>query len=453
MPATVFEHHPGPDGVSASPDFTLTVEGEPVFVYHTPVASVALITADRALDVEVRPAFPFEKAVVRPLSRGVTPAIADGLVRFTAPPTTPEAPTLLSLELDDELRRPLILLVRPPETSPPRPGDPDVLYLQPGKVHDLGRVELTSGQTLYIPGGTVLRGNVVARDAENVSIRGRGVIDGSGHTWETGGRRERLVHLAGCRNVRIEGVTLLDGRTWQVVPAGCDGVTIQNIAIVSGGNSDDGIDLVSSRDVLVEGCFIRTKDDCIAIKGVPDFHERAALPVRDVEVRRCVFWNAEWGNALEIGYETRVDEMTRIAFRDCDVIHCEAERYGSGGVLTIHNGDRAVISDVLYEDIRVEDAREKLVDFKISVDRYSRDAERGQIRDITLRNVRVVGGIAPVSILQGFDGEHLPGPITFEDVVIHDEPPMRDAASARLVTEKVRDVRFVVGGEDFPLRR
>ena len=114
-------------------------------------------------------------------------------------------------------------------------------------------------------------------------------------------------------------------------------------------------------------------------------------------------------------------------------------------MLTIHNGDRAVVSNVLYDDIRVEDSCEKLVDFKICFDRYSRDAERGQIRDVTVRNVRVVDGSPPVSIVQGYDQNHIPERITFEDVVIHGEPA-RDASAARMVTEKVRELRFVVGG-------
>lgn len=436
--------YPAPSGVAPSPDYALTVNGREVFVYHCPVASVASVTASDVVHVTVRPRFGFQRVTIRPLSRGIAAEVRDGAIHFDAPPGVADAPTFLSIELDEELRRPLFLFVNPPEVDPPRPGDPNVIYLEAGQVHDLGRLELQSGQTLYIAGGAVLRGNVYAHEAEGIAIRGRGTIDGSLHPADNP-RRERLVHLAGCRDVLVEGITLLDGRTWQLVPAGCDDVTISNVKVISGANSDDGMDLVGSRDVLVERCFVRTKDDCIAIKGFDSYHPRAGLPVENVLVRDSVFWNAEWGNALEIGYETRVDAIRDVTFSNCDVIRCEAERYGSGGVLTIHNGDRAVVSNVLYDDIRVEDSCEKLVDFKICFDRYSRDAERGQIRDVTVRNVRVVDGSPPVSIVQGYDQNHIPERITFEDVVIHGEPA-RDASAARMVTEKVRELRFVVGG-------
>ncbi len=446
---THFTHYPAPPGMPASPDYTLRINGEEVFVYHCPVASVASVDADTAVRVEIRPAFPFERVRVRPLSRGIVPEVGEGVIRFSAPPGTLGAPTLLSIELDDELRRPLFLFVNPPEEDPPQPGQDGVLYLEGGRVHDLGRIELQSGQTLYLAGGAVLRGNIVAREAKNIAIHGRGIIDGSLHTYQTA-HRERLVHLIACDEVTVEGVLLLDGRTWQVMPAGCEDVTIRNVKIVSGSDSDDGIDLVGCRRALVDGCFIRTKDDCIAIKGFANYHERGGLPVRDIEVRNSVFWNAEWGNALEIGYETRVDSISHVRFHNCDVIRCEAERYGSGGVLTIHNGDRATVSDVLYEDIRVEEAREKLFDWKVCFDRYSRDAERGRIQGVTARNVRVVDGPAPVSILQGYDQDHLLREITFEDVLIHGRP-LRGATEGRMVTEKVRDVRFVVDGLEYGL--
>jgi hypothetical protein len=34
----------------------------------------------------------------------------------------------------------------------------------------------------------------------------------------------------------------------------------------------------------------------------------------------CVFWNDSWGNVMEIGYETRSDEIRDIVFHDVDVV-------------------------------------------------------------------------------------------------------------------------------------
>lgn len=95
--------------------------------------------------------------------------------------------------------------------------------------------------------------------------------------------------------------------------------------------------------------------------------------MKNILVEHCVLWNAEPGNAVEIGYEVRCDEISDITFRDLDIVHCEYEGNQSGGVLTIHNADRAHIHDIVYEDIRVEDAQEKFVDIKVLDSKYSLD--------------------------------------------------------------------------------
>ncbi|MGD2175444.1 MAG: hypothetical protein PVJ27_08580, partial [Candidatus Brocadiaceae bacterium] len=131
-------------------------------------------------------------------------------------------------------------------------------------------------------------------------------------------------------------------------------------------------------------------------------------------------------------------------FRDCDIIRVEHEGYQSGATLSIHNGDRAVVSNVRYEDIRVEDSREKLIDLKVLLARYSRDEERGQIRDVHFKDIRVVDGPFPVSIIQGYDADHIIRDVTLENLVVHGRP-VRSANEARMVVELARGVRFVAG--------
>ena len=87
------------------------------------------------------------------------------------------------------------------------------------------------------------------------------------------------------------------------------------------------------------------------------------------------------------------------------MIHCEREGYQSGGTLTIHNGDRADIHDVSYEDIRIEDSREKIFDLKICNACWSHDPIRGQIRNVLFKDIAVVDGPFPPSIIRGFESE------------------------------------------------
>lgn len=48
-----------------------------------------------------------------------------------------------------------------------------------------------------------------------------------------------------------------------------------------------------------------------------------------------------------------------------------------------------MVSDVLFENIRVEHHYDKLVDFRIIESRWSRDKESGHIRNVNLRNIEV----------------------------------------------------------------
>jgi hypothetical protein len=107
-------------------------------------------------------------------------------------------------------------------------------------------------------------------------------------------------------------------------------------------------------------------DDCIAIKSMG--RDEPAADCEDIEVEHCIFWNAAWGNALEIGFEVRSDYVRNIVFSDNDIIHVQM-----GAVFSIHNSDSATVENVLYKNIRVEDARQKLIDLGIMRSLWSLD--------------------------------------------------------------------------------
>jgi len=207
----------------------------------------------------------------------------------------------------------------------------------------------------------------------------------------------------------------------------CKGVHVHHVNEIGWVVGSDGVDVVASHDVLIEHCCLRNNDDCIAVKAFPGYRqlvaadEEAPVPmsVEHVLVRDCTFFNAHAGNVMEIGFELRSDVVRDVVFRNCDVIAA----HGEGGVFTIHNGDHALVEDVLYEDIRVEHYYDRFVDFRILHSRYSRDEERGRIRNVTLRNVRAVrNSYNCLSLLGGYDAAHRVENVVFEDVRMGDLP-------------------------------
>jgi hypothetical protein len=170
----------------------------------------------------------------------------------------------------------------------------------------------------------------------------------------------------------------------------------------------------------------------------------AEVDTHDITVRHAVLWNMPTGgNGLEIGFETRNHRIHDVRFEDIDLIHVER-----GSAISIHNGDDATVENVVFADIRVEDARRKLIDFAVlyaqyGADRPATDAEnarrldrgglwdgllgygpeekaaraklRGHIRNIRVTRLHVVDGSLPYSIVAGFDAEH-----AVENVVVED---------------------------------
>lgn len=410
--------------------FTLRINGRPVPVLETEIGAFAGVAFAGKVQVEVITTIPFKAVKVRPLARGITASVQGQTIRFEL-----DRPAKLSVELDDQIRRPLFLFADAIE-EPNLEGD--VIRFAAGKVHDAGAIHLTDNQTLYLEAGAVVRGAIYAEDAKNIRITGRGILDGRGFKKH----EQRMIQPIRSRNIVIEGITIVGSPSWTVCPYGCDDVVIRNVKLVNWRDNDDGIDVVGCQRVRIDDCFVRTKDDCIAVKAVHYHHSDAGMrDVKDVTIERSVFWNAQWGNALEIGFETRCESISDITFRDCDVIRCEREGFYSGGVFTIHNGDRAVVSNIRYENIRVEDAREKLIDFKVLHSHYSKDTQRGQIRGIVLKDVHIVDGELPPSIIQSFDREH-----RVEDVLIDNlrfkGRKVETFLDARLIAERAVNVRF-----------
>jgi polygalacturonase len=87
-----------------------------------------------------------------------------------------------------------------------------------------------------------------------------------------------------CNQFTIEDVKLMNSAFWTLHPYACDGVVIRNLNITARGHSapnSDGIDPDSSRNVLVEDCFVDVGDDTVAIKSGMDYAGRQfAHPVR-----------------------------------------------------------------------------------------------------------------------------------------------------------------------------
>lgn len=82
--------------------------------------------------------------------------------------------------------------------------------------------------------------------------------------------RPNFIQTINCKNVLLEGVTLLDSPMWQVNPVLCENVIVRGMTLRAHGYNTDCVNPESSNYVLIENNVFDSGDDCIAIKSGRD---------------------------------------------------------------------------------------------------------------------------------------------------------------------------------------
>ncbi|MGN1121263.1 MAG: glycosyl hydrolase family 28 protein [Eubacteriales bacterium] len=302
---------------------------------QTEPTSYVSLGSDGTFTLNITPAAPFETVTVRPLSRSITPQINAGTVSVTFP-----GPSQYSVEFDG-MHHVLTVFANPEKDFGITPEDENVLYFAPG-VHFLEEVvELDDNCTVYLAHGSVVYGGFKAAEKHNIRVIGYGILDNS--NIERGKGTPFL--FSHCENVLVEGVTVVNSAAWSIHFSGCTDVTVENIKLIGMWRyNSDGCDFTNCTHAVLRNSYLRNYDDCVVIKGLSGNRE---LPVSDIRVEHCVLW-CDWGRALEIGAETSAPSISGVRFTDCDIIH------GDAVMMDIQHGDRALISDILFQNIRAE---------------------------------------------------------------------------------------------------
>jgi len=434
--------YPGAPGMTAATDRQVQVDGQNVFVYEVPVnfnrvysltptrqnTPVAYFDFSGSVTVTVTaPGTVITTALIRPASYGVQPTVSGDKITFTL-----TKPGNLTLELNNLPNRALHLFADSIEANPAHSGDANVRYFGPG-VYDAGEMNLGTGQTIYIAGGAVVYGAVRGGSINNATVRGRGILHG-GHIARDQGWQNLVNISSGSSNVNVNGIILFDSPTWNMNIRQTNGMHINDVKIIGSRPNSDGIDFVGCQNSTVDRCFIRAWDDCLCVKTDNTGNSTG------ISFTGCTIWT-DLAQSMEIGYESRSDVINNINFKNIDVIHAFHKP-----VMSIHVGDRAVISDIHYEDIRVEDARlnnvqedNLLVDIWIGTGVWTQDAERGKVGgNITFKNINMTGGRTLRNRLWGFDGGHKVTGVSFTNMTILGAP-IRSLTDGNFITNAFID--------------
>ena len=202
---------------------------------------------------------------------------------------------------------------------------------------------------------------VSGKDLENVTIAGKGTIEGSGAVWWEAAEEARrkvsgytlprpnLIVLTRVKNLVVRDVTIQNSPKFHLVPTECDDVLITNVTILAPERAanTDAIDPSVSRRVTITKCLIDVGDDNVAVKSGKRMDGRE-FACEDLTITDCTF---KHGHGMSIGSET-VGGVKNVLVKNCTFentdygIRIKSDRKRGG-----------TVENLLYEDITMKDVR------------------------------------------------------------------------------------------------
>jgi polygalacturonase len=322
------------------------------------------------------------------------------------------------------------------------------LYFPPGR-YLTGSVHLESNLTLHLEAGATLLYSgdpadsplvqsrwegttawthgplLYANGRENITITGRGTIDGQGQNWwdpqrspdpqrvernraareawqklytriQQGGEggsvtRDDFTAAAGfirpslivpyeCKNIIIEGVTITNSPMWLLHTIYSENITVRGVSFVSRGPNGDGYDLDSCRNVRISDCFFDTGDDCIVIKS-----GRVGRPTELVTITNCVRYRGH--GAVVVG-----SEMSG-GIRDITASNIVTRGTDRGIRLKTQRGRGAVVENIRFDNWVIIDAPKEAIHITSNYSRTEpapKSEKTPVMRNIAISNVTVV---------------------------------------------------------------
>ncbi len=255
---------------------------------------------------------------------------------------------------------------------------------------------------------------VYAHEQENIAITGKGTLDGraSDENWwrwkgiqgddvktlrnqgEAGVPVEKRVFGAGkklrpnmiqpykCKNVLIEGLTIRNSPMWHIHPVLSTNVIVRNVKVTGHGPNNDGCNPESCKDVLIEGCFFDTGDDCIAIKsGRNNDGRRVNMPSENIIIRDCEMRDGHGG--VVIGSEMTGGARSIFA-EDCMMDSPNLERALRIKTNSVRGG---IVENIYLRNITIGQVAEAV----LKINFYYGEGDIGDyppaVRNINLENV------------------------------------------------------------------
>ncbi len=400
--------YPAPPGLKTSPDFTVSADNQEVWVERigSKYASfeydlygsremedlnVASFSCSGPITIIIRANVNIEKFNIRPKSRNIKAIVTGQEISFTL-----SGPQKLYIEINNLPH--LAIFANPLEVNPRKKGDPGVIYYGPG-VHNPGRIYLVNNMTLYIAGGAIVNADIFGKNLKNITIAGRGILQGK-------------VEITGCTNFNVEGIFIRNTRGWSNTLTDCHNSGYRNVKVFSyeAIYSVDGINPVSCTNFIIDDCFMRCRDDCVAIKS-GDIN----LRVDSVFISNCVMVGWACSDGITIGFELNGGPVENIFVKNCDILYARGDGRTKGhAAFSIVCDGPAIVRNIFFEDIRVEEQVEfKNLEFIVTDGTLYGTDPPGHIKGVRMKNVQWENNTKPF-IITGYSPDNMVEDIVFD---------------------------------------
>ena len=271
--------------------------------------------------------------------------------------------------------------------------------------------------------------------AEDISIVGRGAIDGNGQNgdwWQDfqgfPASRPRVVFLNRTKNVTLHGVTVKNSPSWHVHPFYSKDFAMLDCFVTAPKVSPntDGVDPESCNGVDIIGCRFSVGDDCIAVKsGKLDMALKYQAPADRHTIRNCLM---EFGHgAVTLGSELSAG-ICNLSVTNC---YFHATDRGLRIKTRRGRGKDSVIDNVLFDGIRMDKVLTPIV---INMwynccdpDRYSEyvwcreplpvDGRTPRLGSFAFRNMECTGAEVAACYIDGLPESPI-GEVSLEDISV-----------------------------------
>lgn len=424
--------YPQIEGLRTSPDFTATVNGQAVWMEIVGAGgmedlNVINFSCEGPQTITLTASREITNYKIGPKSTGIVGEVNGRELSFTI-----DGPQKLYIEINDYAH--LAVFANPLEDNAPKEGSRSITYFGPGN-HNVGNIELQSDQIIYIAGGANVVANISGNDADNVKIFGRGILSGG-------------MRVNNSDNFQVDGIFVRNNRGWTNTLTNCTNSGYNNVKVFSyqGVWGLDGINPVSCKTFAINDCFIRTRDDCIAVKSNGGRNATYDLSSLDISVTNSIMVGWDHADGVTLGFELNGGRVENILVRNCDILRAWGNgRTGGHSAFSIVCDGPSQVSNIRFEDIRVEqDIEYKNMEIILTEGERYGDGRMGTIKGVHMKNVSWENAIKPFTIV-GHPSEYVED-VTFTNCYVGGKL-MTGLEDAQFQIEFARDIEFIPGGE------